>query len=85
MPTSRLRLEENRRKLLEYKKTLKCNRCGLDDHRLLEFHHVGDKDQNVSSLVNHGYAWRRIKDEISKCIPLCCNCHRLTHLESRNS
>lgn len=82
MPTSKLRLEENRRKFLEYKKTLKCDRCGLDDHRLLEFHHVGDKDQNVSNLVNHGYAWRRIQEEINKCIPLCANCHRLEHWDN---
>ncbi len=82
MPTSRTRLEENRRKLLEYKKTLQCDRCGLEDHRLLEFHHIGDKDKNVSKLVNHGYAWRRIEDEISKCIPLCANCHRIEHWDN---
>jgi len=30
-------------------------------------------------MVNHGYAWERIQKEIEKCIPLCCNCHRLEH------
>jgi hypothetical protein len=30
-------------------------------------------------MVNHGYAWTRVEEEIEKCIPLCCNCHRLEH------
>jgi hypothetical protein len=33
-------------------------------------------------MVNHGYAWSRVEAEIKKCIPLCCNCHRLEHWES---
>ena len=73
------RIDKNRKKLLEYKQTLQCEKCGLNDYRVLEFHHVGDKDNNISSMVNHGYAWKRVEEEISKCIPLCCNCHRLEH------
>jgi hypothetical protein len=79
MATSKKHLEVNRKKFLEYKKTLKCERCETSDYRILEFHHVGDKDHNISNMVNHGYGWRRIEEEISKCIPLCCNCHRLEH------
>ena len=75
------RIRENRQKLIEYKKKLKCDRCGLNDHRVLEFHHLGDKDKNVSAMVNEGYGWERIMDEVEKCIPLCCNCHRITHYE----
>jgi hypothetical protein len=73
------RINKNRQKLLDYKKSLNCEHCGLEDHRVLEFHHLGNKDRNVSKMVNQGFAWRRIQDEISKCIPLCCNCHRLVH------
>jgi hypothetical protein len=79
LPNSRAKLQENRNKLLEYKKTLKCEHCGINDHRILEFHHVGTKDHNISTMVNYGYAWRRIQEEIEKCIALCCNCHRLEH------
>jgi hypothetical protein len=32
---------------------------------------------NIVAL--NGYGWRRIEEEIKKCIPLCCNCHRLEH------
>jgi hypothetical protein len=76
------RIHQNRQKFLEYKKTLECKECGINDHRVLEFHHVGDKDKNVSDMVNHGYGWSRIQEEIDKCIPLCCNCHRLIHCEA---
>jgi hypothetical protein len=33
-------------------------------------------------MVNHGYGWKRIEEEIEKCIPLCCNCHRLEHWDN---
>jgi len=80
---SKERINKNRQKFLEYKKTLQCKNCGLDDHRVLEFHHIGDKDYNVSNMVSQGFSWDRVKSEISKCIPLCCNCHRLEHWESK--
>jgi len=79
VPNSRQRLQENRIKFLEYKKKLSCQKCGIDDYRLLEFHHINEKDHNISTMVNYGYSWKRIEEEISKCIPLCCNCHRLEH------
>jgi arylsulfatase len=41
--------------------------------------HLGDKDHNISNMVSQGYSWRSIQSEIGKCIPLCCNCHRLEH------
>ena len=81
MPCSKRkeRINQNRQKLLQYKKTLQCEQCGLNDHRVIEFHHIKDKDQNVSRMVSNGLSWQRIQNEIKKCIPLCCNCHRIEH------
>jgi hypothetical protein len=73
------RIKQTRKKFLDYKKTLKCEGCNIADHRVLEFHHLGDKDHAISNMVNRGYGWCRIQEEINKCIPLCCNCHRLEH------
>jgi hypothetical protein len=73
------RIEKCRKQFLAYKKTLRCAHYGLADHRVLEFHHIGNKDLKVSAIVNQGYSWDRIQKEIEKCIPLCCNCHRLEH------
>ena len=79
MPSTKSTLQKNKEKMLEYKKTLCCRRCGTDDYRLLDFHHEGEKDNKVSALLHGGYAWQRIQKEIDKCIPLCANCHRLEH------
>jgi len=79
--TNKKRIDKNRKKLLEYKQTLQCEKCGLDDHRVLEFHHIRNKYNDISFMVNHGYSWSRVEEEISKCIPLCCNCHRLEHFK----
>jgi len=73
------RIEKCRKQFLVYKKTLCCAHCQLADHRVLEFHHTGNKDLNVSPMVNQGYSWERIQKEIEKCIPLCSNCHRIVH------
>jgi hypothetical protein len=82
MPSSRLLLQRNKEKFLAYKKTLECVHCGVADYRLIEFHHIGDKDKKVSSMVKDGYGWERIQREIDKCIPLCCNCHRIEHWDN---
>lgn len=72
-------------KLLEYKKNLSCNNCGLKDHRVIEFHHLKDKKYTVSRMPAKGYCWHTIKKEIDKCIPLCCNCHRIIHFNELTS
>lgn len=58
----------------------RCARCGLTDKRVLDFHHVGGKDKAVS-VLRKGYSRERIYAEISKCVVLCANCHRVTHWE----
>lgn len=65
---------------VEYKKTCKCEQCGYNDWRALQFHHTGDllKENNVASMVGR-WNHRRIMEEISKCICLCANCHQIEH------
>jgi hypothetical protein len=67
----------------EYKKTLHCARCGIHDHRVLEFHHPdgADKDFDVGYMVGVGFSKASILREIEKCIVLCANCHRILHYE----
>ena len=31
------RIKKNKKKLKEYKKTVSCKFCGLDDHRVIDF------------------------------------------------
>ena len=75
---------------VEYKGK-KCQRCGYDRClEALEFHHLDptQKDFNISSK---GYtrSWKRVQEELEKCVMLCANCHREVHAElaalSRNT
>jgi len=71
---------------LEFKKTLKCEKCDLEDFRVLDFHHKdsNQKDMEVSNMVTHSWSKEKIMDEISKCKVLCANCHRIEHWENKN-
>jgi hypothetical protein len=71
--------------LIEYKQTLSCQRCGFRDFRALQFHHDGraHKQYHVSDLVRGAASLKTLKNEISKCVVLCANCHQIEHYEER--
>ena len=46
------------------------------DPHVLEFHHVGNKTNEVSHLIARGAALEVLQAEIRECIVLCSNCHR---------
>ncbi len=64
---------------LEYKKTLCCKKCGDKRHYVLEFHHLGSKEDSVAEMMQRGVKIARVKEEIAKCEVLCANCHREFH------
>lgn len=66
-----------------YLLTHPCEECGESDVRVLEFHHVGNKDMAVSYMVSAGYSVERIQREIDACKILCANCHRKLTVEER--
>ena len=69
---------ENRRKLLEYLALQACVDCGLQDVAVLEFDHrdPSQKARDVSTMVQKGFAWSTILNEMGKCDIVCANCHR---------
>ena len=69
--------------VMNYLSTHPCEHCGESDVRVLEFHHVGDKDNTVSKMIGEGYAVERIQRELDKCQVLCANCHRKITIEER--
>lgn len=83
----RIAVKERRRNELaqwffEFKRDrYRCEECGEDHPFTIEFHHVETKGEDVSVMVNHGYAKSTIKAEIERCIALCANCHRKEHVE----
>lgn len=74
----KLRYQELRKKLWDYKCTQLCARCGESDPVVLEFDHLdqANKDSEICNMVKNGRSWDSILKEIAKCQVLCANCHR---------
>ena len=70
---------ERMTKFREYKKTLKCNRCGYDDYRALQFHHTDDNKEGTPSVIARCRSWENVMEELNKCEVLCANCHQIEH------
>lgn len=76
---------KNRRKKLREmaraSKGSKCMICGYNKcQRALSFHHI-DPSKKDFDLSTNGLtrSWRRIEDEIKKCVLVCANCHMEIH------
>jgi len=78
------RKEKLKNDFIEWKKTLKCNRCGFADYRALQFHHFDEKMHNISQMVSEGFNLNKIQGEAKKCEVLCANCHQIHHYEERS-
>lgn len=63
-----------------WKEELGCSICGEQEACCLDFHHKdpNTKETNISDVV-HSWSWKKIQDEVSKCIVVCSNCHRKIH------
>jgi hypothetical protein len=61
--------------VMEYLSTHPCSICGESDPRVLEFHHVGQKTNEVSRLIGRG-SLEAVKKEIEQYVVVCANCHR---------
>ena len=55
-----------------------CCCCGLNDHNVIEWHHVIESDKLFSISVL-GYSHDKWWNEVLKCIPVCSNCHVKIH------
>ena len=79
-------------KILSFSKKIKavkylggsCENCKDDKWYHLDFHHITEKDVDVSRLIQ-GFRWSKIKKELDKCILLCANCHQEHHFNERAS
>ena len=59
----------------------KCEECGYNRCiEALEFHHT-DPSEKDFSISSKGYtrSWKKVQEELDKCVMLCANCHRETH------
>lgn len=51
----------------------------------MDFDHLGDKTNAISSMVLHGCSKETILREIAKCELVCANCHRIRTLRRRQT
>lgn len=79
-----LAVSKRRRKLKSLAVDLKggkCQICGYNRYiGALSFHHLDEKtklfDMSTRGLTR---SWKKIRDEVDKCILVCENCHREIH------
>jgi hypothetical protein len=66
-------------KALDYKGN-SCKSCGYNkDITALEFHHKNPTEKEILPAKLYYKPWDYAKQELDKCIVLCCNCHREEH------
>jgi len=67
-----------------YKKSSPCPICNESRPSVLEAHHVYPENKSFSMHegVKCGISIRRLELEATKCIVICCKCHRLYHTNS---
>lgn len=61
----------------------KCYDCqGVFPPSVYDFHHLdpSEKDRNPSHILSK-QNWEEVEKELSKCVLLCSNCHRIRHFE----
>lgn len=58
-----------------------CERCGLKDIEILQFHHINPENKkfNLSESYNI-ISYDALKIEADKCELLCPNCHAKEHI-----
>lgn len=69
---------ENREYVDNLKRSLGCKYCNEKEPVALDFHHLQDKDNEVSQMIKD-YSLAAVKREIAKCVVICSNCHRKWH------
>jgi hypothetical protein len=82
---SRRRAVRRNRKYVDKDKQANPCPCGETESCCLSYHHYnGDKEGNISDMVNRGYSLTRIQKEIDKCRILCLNCHAKLHKKEKD-
>ena len=69
----------NKRKAVEHMGS-KCHDCGQSfPDCCYDFHHLDPTEINDVPSKILFCSWKRIEEELAKCVMLCSNCHRIRH------
>jgi hypothetical protein len=71
---------------VEYKSKLSCQHCGENHPATFDFHHVerGPENVKIFQLIKNG-SYKKVYEELKKCVVLCANCHRKLHYEEEQA
>lgn len=59
----------------------KCNDCGNTYHQnVFEFHHIKPEEKDFDWSKTRLLSKDKRDEELSKCVMLCANCHRMRHI-----
>jgi len=58
---------------------LKCKNCPESRPAALQFHHLGDKERDISAAIVACWSNDKLLAEIAKCEVICANCHMVEH------
>ena len=78
--------KEFRAQWIKHKATLSCTKCGFSHPAALDFHHEdpSKKEANINRLLSNGQ-FKKLEEELKKCVVLCANCHRIHHHEEKSA
>jgi len=68
--------KELRRRVDAVKRVNGCVFCSEREPVALDFHHRGDKEDCIATMIAHRRSWKRSVAEILKCVVVCASCHR---------
>lgn len=77
--TKKILVEKYQKVLDDYKIKNGCIKCGIKDYRVLEFHHLSNKEFSIGNARYNHFGIDRVRKEIKKCVVICANCHRILH------
>jgi len=61
-----------------------CVDCGETDPLVLDFDHLGNKENDICRMIQYRRKLERIKTEMAKCEVRCANCHRRKTAREQN-
>ena len=70
-------IQAKRKAVIDAAKAAGCIICPENRLACLVFHHLGDKDTEVSKLRTA----KAVLTELGKCVVMCSNCHLLHHVD----
>jgi hypothetical protein len=74
--------ENLKEKALAYLGGKVCKQCGINSlhQKCYDFHHYkGQKETELSKMIQANRPWSEIEGELKKCVVLCKNCHSALH------